>query len=147
MANEFFEKTKKYNIHFTYNHKLQIKNIIKHLYIKYKKTINELLNSDNIKEILNNKNLNSVQKGEKIFQELHKLCYPELTEFNHKTKKLCDKIYNSTGIKVLLPQNFEGNFLIIQLKIQSYKQLIEKFEKLKNNPEIKKLLKLINTGE
>jgi hypothetical protein len=119
-------------IYLTYNQKVQVAQFIRHIQTKHKIKFKDLRRLETINSIINNKNLQPKQKGEQLFNYLRAMCYPVLTRTERELKSLCGRIYNSTGIKVIVPQHLEGDHVTLQVNVNTYPELEQKINELKS---------------
>jgi nitrogen regulatory protein PII len=96
-------------------------------------TISEILNSENLKTIINSEKMNGPQKLSHIRDELYKMRFPELTKIQNEWESLTRKVNpDRKKIKFIADRYFEKAEIELSIKANSTEEILEKLKQLSN---------------
>lgn len=147
--NNFFAQ----DIHFTISQKRLLIEYTKLVAAREKNDIKDILFSKPVSDIVNNKQMTRVEKGDKIFYLLYSLRYPVFSEkekiIKTKLRSLSKKFktIENTNVNIVYPKFFEGDTIKIEITCDDIRSLLSILVILeKNAPDIFSILCMLETG-
>ena len=107
------------------------------------RSIDELLEEEKIKQIIENENLNNPQKSKQLRELIYKRRYPAISEKSARFDDLVKALRLGSGVKLTPPVNFEGTSYTLSIAFDGIEQLWQRakcLEVLKRSDTLKKFM-------
>lgn len=104
--------------------------------------IEDLLDHKNIREVINDQEMDPKQKGRLVRQYFQSLRYPEIKKTEKRFAGTLRKLNLEKGVQLVAPPHFEGQVYSFRIDFQNYKELSTKYHNLKDVIESKALQSL-----
>ena len=95
----------------------------------------DLVRSDEITEILQNKRLNRSQRGERVRSYLYKRRFPEISRTEEKFHKLRRSLRLGDSVKLIPSLSFESDTFHLQFSVDSVQDLQKKIRQLRDSQD------------
>ncbi|MBN1932730.1 MAG: ParB N-terminal domain-containing protein [Desulfobacterales bacterium] len=125
------------------NKQMEVITLIKEISAREQISPQEIMQSDHFQDIMNDSDLDRVQKAEKIKFYLNQRRFPEITKAKQKLHKNLKNLKLGSGIKLISPKNFEDTTYTLQLSFKDFDELKDRRTKLDNiikNPNLKTIM-------
>ncbi len=111
--------------------------------LREKIPLHALLNEGDVRQILDDAELDRVQKGHRIKQYLRSRRFPTISGMTKKFENLVSTLELGDSVKLIPPKDFEGTTYTLTLQFRNHSELSELQSKLDNiirNRDLKKFL-------
>lgn len=94
------------------------------------KSMSQILSEPSISELLSAENLNGKALQAKLIEMLEGIRYPERAIMNAKLKGKLKELVREFGVAVAVPDELEGDSIVLTIKARSCEEISQKAEKL-----------------